>query len=138
MALTFTCFDEFQPKLGRRCNMGTCICWWGQRSHIKIKDYLRSSCKKLKKWKWSHLKSWMSDWNQTWVYWYNMGSLNVHAVIYLNQRSLEVKLYDWSKMKNSLYLKSWSLIGTKLSLMICIIHKPRRQATPAIHKYVSF
>ena len=25
--------------------MGTLICWWGQRSHIKVKGHLRSSCK---------------------------------------------------------------------------------------------
>ena len=27
------------------CNMGTLTCWWGQRSHIKVKGHLRSSCK---------------------------------------------------------------------------------------------
>ena len=43
--LPSTCFDGFQPKLGHRCNMGTLICWWGQRSHIKVKGHLRSSCK---------------------------------------------------------------------------------------------
>ena len=25
--------------------MGTLICWWGERSHIKVKGHLRSSCK---------------------------------------------------------------------------------------------
>ena len=28
-----------------RCNMGTLICWCSQRSHIKVKGHLRSSCK---------------------------------------------------------------------------------------------
>ena len=45
LALTSTCFDGFQPKLGHRCNMGTLICWWGQRLHIKVKGHQRSSCK---------------------------------------------------------------------------------------------
>ena len=56
MALSSTCFDGFQPKLVHRCNMGTLICWWGQRSCIKVKGHLRSSCK-MWMWKWPHLKS---------------------------------------------------------------------------------
>ena len=43
MVLSSTCFDGFQPKLSHRCNMGTLICWWGQRSHGKVKSHLRSS-----------------------------------------------------------------------------------------------
>ena len=31
--------------MGHRCNMGTLICWWGQRLHIKVKGHLRSNCK---------------------------------------------------------------------------------------------
>ena len=44
MAPSSTCFDGFQPKLGHRCNMGTLICWWGQRSYIEVKGHLRSGC----------------------------------------------------------------------------------------------
>ena len=45
MAVTSACFDGFQPKLGHRCNIWTHIYWWGQRSHIKVKGYLRSRFK---------------------------------------------------------------------------------------------
>ena len=61
------CFDGFQPELGHRCNMRTLICWWGQRSHIKVKGHLRSSCKIG--WKCENGLIWKvakSDWNQTW------------------------------------------------------------------------
>ena len=34
-----------QLKLGHRYYIRTLICWWGQRSHIKVKGHLKSSCK---------------------------------------------------------------------------------------------
>ena len=44
LAITSTCFDWFQLKVGHRCNMRTCICWWGRRSHIKDKFHLYVGC----------------------------------------------------------------------------------------------
>ena len=44
---------QFKPNLVYGYNMGTFICSWGQRSHIKVKGHLRSSCKiawKLRIW----------------------------------------------------------------------------------------
>ena len=67
------CMNGFQLKLGHRCNVGTLICWWGERSYIKVKGHLRSSCKvdwkcesgliwKVEFWLEAHL-----------VFWYNFG-----------------------------------------------------------------
>ena len=55
MALTSSCFDGFQPKLGHRCNMRTLICWWGQ-------------CGNDLNWK---VEVWLEP---NLVYWYNMGT----------------------------------------------------------------
>ena len=74
MALTSTCFDGFQPKLGHRCNIGTLICWWGQRSHIKVIGHLRSKCKIG--WKCESGLIWKVEvrLEPNLVYWYNMGT----------------------------------------------------------------
>ena len=61
----FHMLRRIQPKLGHRCNMGTLICWWGQRSHIKVKGHLKSSCKVGLKCK-IHLIWKVEVWNQTW------------------------------------------------------------------------
>ena len=45
--------------------MGTFICWWGQRSHIKVKGHLRSRCK-IENVKVTSFENLKSDWNQTW------------------------------------------------------------------------
>ena len=70
-------------KLGHRCNMGTLICWWGQRSYINIKGHLRSSCK-MKMLKWPHLKSWSLIWTKLGLKWSNVTNQG--------QRSSEVNL----------------------------------------------
>ena len=60
------CFNGFQPKLksGHTCNMGTLVCWCSQRSHIKVKGHLRSSCK-ADYGKVASFEMLKSDWNQT-------------------------------------------------------------------------
>ena len=83
LAQTSLCFDGFQPKLSHRYyNMVTCICGWIQRSHIKVKGYLRLRTG----WKCesgiiSIVACINSDWNQTWfidtMIW---DPLHVHAV----------------------------------------------------------
>ena len=72
LGLSSTCFDEFQSKLGHRCNMGTLICWWGQSSYIKVKGHLRSSCKVG--WKCENDLIWKVEvrFKPNLVYWYNM------------------------------------------------------------------
>ena len=72
MALSSTRFDGFQPMFGHRCNMGTLICWWGQRSYIKVKGHLRSSYKIG--WKCENGLIWKVEvrFEPNLVYWYNM------------------------------------------------------------------
>ena len=84
------------PKLGHRGNMGTHICWWGQRSHIKVKAHLRSSCKIGWKCK-SDLWKVSSNWNQTcFFFWCNMGPF----VCSHGQRSYtKVKVHQRSSCK---------------------------------------
>ena len=66
------CLLILWQQLGHRCNMGICIFWWSQRSHIKVKGHLRSSCKIGWKcesgliWK---VEAWLEP---NLVYWYNM------------------------------------------------------------------
>ena len=67
-----TCGSSFQmlwwisSQVGSyRCNMGTLICWRGQRSHIKVKGHLRSSFKIGWKCESSHVgrqHQWSGDW----------------------------------------------------------------------------
>ena len=73
LALSSTCFDGFQPKLGHRCNMGTLVCWWGQRSYIKVKGHM--SCKIG--WKCENGFIWKDEdqFEPNLVYWYNMWTL---------------------------------------------------------------
>ena len=93
LALTSTCFDESQPMLGHRCNMKTLICWWDQRSHIKVKGHLRSSCKIG--WKCENGLIWKVEvWLEpNLVYGYNMGpfvcscSLRSYTKVKGHQRS---------------------------------------------------
>ena len=58
------------------CNMGTIICWWGQRSHVKVKGHLRSSCKIHVGWKCESGLNWKVEvrLEPNLVYWYNMGT----------------------------------------------------------------
>ena len=53
--------------------MGTLICWWGQKPHIKVKGHLRSSCKMG--WKYESGLTWKVEvgLEPNLVYWYNMG-----------------------------------------------------------------
>ena len=75
--LTSTCLDGPQPKLGQRCNTGTFICWWGQRSNIKVKGHLRSSCQNVNYNVFEKLKP---DWNQTWFMDTIWDPLYVHVI----------------------------------------------------------
>ena len=63
-----------------RCNLGTLICWCSQRSHIKVKGHLRSSCKIG--WKCESGLTWKveSDWNQTWFIDIMGTFTDIHAV----------------------------------------------------------
>ena len=80
--------------------MGTVICWWGQRSHIKVKGHLRSSCSigwKCKSgliWK---IEVWLEP---NLVYLYNMGTF----ICSCGQRS-------YTKVKG--HLRSSCKIGLK-------------------------
>ena len=44
--------------LGHRCIRETLTCWWDQRSHIKVKGYLRSNCKMHEGWKCKSSSNW--------------------------------------------------------------------------------
>ena len=67
LTLSSTCFHGFQSKLGHRC-----IFWQGQRSYIKVKGYLRSSCKIG--WKCENGLIWKAEvwFEPNLVCWYNM------------------------------------------------------------------
>ena len=121
--LTFgstTCFDGFQPKLGHRCNMGTLICWSCQRSYIKVKGHLRSSCKIG--WKCKSGLIWKVEvrLEPNLVYWYNMGTF----ICSCSQRSytkvsghLRSSFKMGWKCENGLIWKVGGPIWTKLGLL---------------------
>ena len=118
--------------------MGTLICWWGQRLHIKVKGHLRSSCKIG--WKCENGLIWKVEvrLEPNLVYWQSMGTF----ICSCGQRSYtKVKGHlrssckiGW-KCENDLIWKVGSPIWTKLGdldqMLTCIIHKPRRQASVA-------
>ena len=91
---------RFQPKLGHRCNMGTVICWWGQRSYIKVKGHLRSSCKISWKCESGLILKVEVRLKPNLVYWYNMGTF----ICSCSQRS-------YTKVKG--HLRSSCRIGWK-------------------------
>ena len=85
-----------------RCNMGTLICWWSQRSYIKAKGHLRSSCKIC--WKCESGPIWKVEvWLEpNLVYWYIMGPFACSC----GQRSYtKVKSHQRSGCKMSLKCK---------------------------------
>ena len=80
--------------------MGTLFCWWGQRSHIKVKGHLRSSCKIG--WKCENGLIWKVEvrLEPNLVYWYNVGTFTCSC----GQRS-------YTKVKG--HLRSSCKIGWK-------------------------
>ena len=71
-------FDGFQPKVGHICNMGTLICWWGQRSQVK--GNLRLSCKVGRKCKSVFIWKDEVQLEPNLIYWYNMKPFVLHEV----------------------------------------------------------
>ena len=110
LALTSTCFDGFQPKLGHRS------AWEPSfvdevKGHIKVKGHLRSSC--MIGWKCESDLIWKVEvrLEPNLVYWYNMGTFLCSCgqkVTNQGQGSSEVNLQDNLKiMHKNFQLFSW-------------------------------
>ena len=101
--------------------METLICWWGQRSHIKVKGHLRSSCK----------IGWKCKCNKCIVFVHALRDLDVRCLqawllLLLKVASFDVKVASLEKFK-SYWSQTWFIdtIWDPLYVYVVKGHIPR-------------